>query len=95
MKQFSLSPQALADLSDIRSYTRRRWGAEQAEHYLREMGQFFRDLSLGQRTSRAVRAGQFRKARYVSHMIYFIEDDHSMSVIRILHVRMDADRHLR
>jgi toxin ParE1/3/4 len=94
MKAITLAPKAENDLHDIRRYTIQQWNLNQAEAYLSGMGRLFADLASGARFSRGVGRDGFRKAQYVSHMIYFLETSDSITIARVLHMRMDAEKHL-
>ncbi|WP_316252022.1 type II toxin-antitoxin system RelE/ParE family toxin [Paraburkholderia sp. 31.1] len=54
-----------------------------------------RALARGLKTGRicSVRAGYWRYTAG-SHVIFYQDTDHTLDVIRILHQRMDVDRHL-
>lgn len=95
MKQLILLPNALGDLADIRGYTVRTWGIEQAETYLGEMGQSFRKIAAGDAVSQPVEYRDLRKVRFRSHMIYFLEYDDRIEIVRVLYGSMDAERHLK
>ena len=92
-----LSPKAKADLSDIWDYTYSEWGVEQAEKYVRElwaaMQEQTRDLTKSVDIG-DVRKG-YKKVRSGSHAIFFkVTRDGVIDVVRILHKKMDFDRHL-
>jgi toxin ParE1/3/4 len=92
-----LSPKAKADLSDVWDYTYSEWGVEQAEKYIRElwaaMQEQTRDLTKSVDIG-DVRKG-YRKLRSGSHVIFFkVTRDGGVDVVRILHQKMDFDRHL-
>ncbi|MCK4508544.1 MAG: type II toxin-antitoxin system RelE/ParE family toxin, partial [Desulfuromonadales bacterium] len=92
-----LSPKAKLDLSQVWDYTYDEWGEEQAEKYIRElwaaMEEQSRDLTKSVDIS-DVRKG-YRKVRSGSHVIFFkVTKGGILDVVRILHQRMDFDRHL-
>ena len=92
---YRLSPLAEADLEDIWLYTFKNWSEEQANSYHRDLITTFDDLAADRKLGRHadIREGYFK---YVagSHVIYFRKAKHGITVIRVLHVRMDANRHL-
>lgn len=94
MRRLILLPDALADLAEIRGYTIRAWGVAQAETYLGEMGVSFHNIAVGAAISRSVEYRDLRKVRFRSHMIYFLEYDNRIEIVRILHGGMDAERRL-
>lgn len=97
MSRLLYSPAAQADLDSIWTYTFERWGAAQAASYLRELDAACRELAAGTKTSKAIgdiRPG-YRKAPARSHVVFFRRvDDGDTLIIRILHRRMDVERHL-
>lgn len=96
-RSFVLSPAARADLEDIWDYTRERWGDDQAEAYVREIQRAIErvvDRPLIGRSCDDVRQG-YRTHAVGSHTLYYrIARDDLIDVVRILHNRMDVDRHL-
>jgi len=94
-RSYRLSPLAEADLENIWLYTFQNWSEEQADSYHRDLVTAFDDLAAGHKIGRTadIREGYFR---YVvgSHVIYFRKANHGIDVIRVLHARMDANRHL-
>jgi len=92
-----LSPKAKADLSDVWDYTYSEWGVDQAEKYIRELWvtvqEQTRDLTKSVDIG-DVRKG-YRKVRSGSHVIFFkVTKDGVVVVVRILHQKMDFDRHI-
>ena len=96
MSRVVLSPKAKSDLSGIWDYTLEEWGVDQAEKYVRELWGDMQKQAFDHSFSidiGDVRSG-FRKVRSGSHVIFFKLLDDGIDVIRILHQRMDFDRHL-
>ena len=96
MSQIILSPKAKSDLGGIWDYTLEEWGVEQAEKYVRELWAEMQKQSNDHSTSTDigdVRPG-YRKKKSGSHVIFFRLINEGIDVIRILHQRMDFDRHL-
>ena len=91
-----LSPKAKADLSEIWDYTCTEWGAEQAEKYVRDLWAVMQEQTMDLAKSvdiGDVRKG-YRKVRSGSHVIFFkAPKDGVVDVIRILHQKMDFERH--
>ena len=96
MAGYVLTPLARADLQDIWNYTVERWSREQAERYMREIEGTVALLvsapGLG-RSCDEIRAGYF-KFPAGTHMIYFRRRKAKIEIVRILHQRMDVERHL-
>ena len=96
MKQTILSPKAKSDLNSIWDYTADKRGLEQAETYIRELWDKLQPVSTNLSSSTEIddiREG-YRKIRSGSHVIFFKATEINIDVIRILHQRMDFDRHL-
>ena len=97
MSRYVLSPAARADLEQIWEYTCERWDDDQAEEYVREIQRAIQRLVDNPLIGRAcdeVRPG-YRKQAAGSHTLYYrIAHGNVIDVTRILHQRMDADRHL-
>ena len=96
MREVLLSPAAQADIEGIWDFTAERWGEDQAVRYLQGIRDACQQLAAGTHNSRPVhlRSG-YHRCLTGSHVLYFrIADDGQIVVVRILHQRMDADRHL-
>ena len=97
MSQYLLSPATQADLEQIWDYTRGRWGVDQAEEYLRQLQRAIERAAANPRIGRAcdeVRPG-YRKLAAGSHTLFYrVIAEAVIDVVRILHQRMDVDRHL-
>lgn len=96
MNQYVLSPAARADLEQIWDYTCEHWDGNQAERYLREIQHAIERIVETPMIGRAcdeVRPG-YRKHSVESHSLYYrIAVGDVIHVVRILHQRMDVDRH--
>lgn len=90
-----LTPLAETDLEDIWTYTFERWSLEQAEHYVGELAAAFERLARGEWVGRSSRAGDgYRRYLVGAHVVFYRETTETLDVIRVLHQRMDVDRHL-
>jgi toxin ParE1/3/4 len=92
-----LSPRARADLSRIWDDSAERWGADQADRYIRLLAGGFDRLA--EDPARGLRADEIRKGYFRlsvgSHVLFYrLGTDGGIEVIRILHRRMDFKRHL-
>lgn len=89
------SPRARSDLEDIWRYTAETWSPEQADLYHGDIIDALDDLTAGRKVGRPVdiRAGYF-KYPVGSHLVFYRFAESSLVVIRILHRRMDVERHL-
>ncbi|MFZ3289980.1 MAG: type II toxin-antitoxin system RelE/ParE family toxin [Telluria sp.] len=96
MAEYRLTPAAERDLEAIWSYTLQRWGVEQANSYIDVLTAAFAELANSPNTAPAcdhVRPG-YRRRSVERHMIYFRITGYGIAIVRVLHGRMDASRHL-
>jgi toxin ParE1/3/4 len=97
VSRYLLSPAAQVDLEQIWDYTCHRWDVEQADEYLRELQPAIERAAANPRIGRAcdeIRPG-YRKLAAGSHILYYgVMPDGVIDVVRVLHQRMDVDRHL-
>ena len=94
--RFVLKPRARQDLDEIWDYTADRWGLGQAEAYARQLWEDIQRVadnpSFG-RECGEVRPG-YRKYPSGSHVPYYRLTDDGIDIVRILHERMDHERHI-
>ncbi len=96
MKRFTLSPRAQADIEEIWDYTVEHWNVEQAEVYLRKIKAAVEAVADDPRLGRPcdeVRAG-YRKYPAGSHLLFYRIMEGGVDIVRVLHQRMDFERHL-
>ena len=96
MAEYRLTPAAEDDLEAIWTYTVQQWGIEQADRYIDFLTAAFAELAQSPKTAPVcdhIRPG-YRRQSVERHMIYFRVTDYGIAVIRVLHDRMDASRHL-
>lgn len=91
MKRIRLRPKALADIAEIRRYTRKAWGQAQARSYLTELNDRFRAIADGSALSVTINAEgrSFRRCRFQEHLIFFEETSNAVEIVRVLHPRMN------
>lgn len=95
MKVLAFSPAAQADLEEIWDYSADRWGPEQADSYIDAIRDACDALARGARQGRPAEVWpHIRKCLCGSHVVYFVDHPGHLDVIRILHQRQDAERHL-
>lgn len=91
-----ISALAEADLIEIWRYTADRWSKEQADGYLDGLDTAFQRLatqpSMGARRD-SVREG-YRVLLVGEHAVYYRVTSAAVHVVRVLHSRMDPERHL-
>lgn len=92
---FRLSPLAESDLEEIWLYSFRQWSLEQADAYHRNIMRAIEDLAYGRNVWQKsnIRVGYW-KYPVGKHVIFFRNPEGFLDVIRILHEKMDMNRHL-
>jgi toxin ParE1/3/4 len=97
LARFVLSPSAQADVDEIWAYTVERRGVEQAELYVRQLGSAVETIAqnpqLGGRPCDEIREG-YRRYPSGSHVVFYRITTKEVVVVRILHQRMDFNRHV-
>jgi toxin ParE1/3/4 len=96
MAEYRLTPAAESDLEKIWTYTHQKWGIEQANRYIDILTTVFAELAQSPLTAPAcdhIRPG-YRHRAVKRHMIYFRTTSYGIAIIRVLHDRMNAPRHL-
>jgi toxin ParE1/3/4 len=94
-KPYRLSPLAEADLEEIWFYTFKNWSLAQADTYHNSLVSAFEELAAGTRQGRSAEVlPNFQKYLCGSHVIYFLDYHDHLDIIRILHQKQDAQRHL-
>ena len=91
MKTLVVSQRAKADLREIRVFSRKRWGGEQAQAYVELIISRFAWLMRNAR--RGTRADQLilglRRVNVRRHAILYLEHADSIEILRVLHQQMD------
>ena len=96
MAEYRLSPQARRDIDEVFEYIVARWGLRQAMGYIDLVEAACADLAEAPHQSQGcddIRQG-YRRRSVGRHVIYLRPTTYGIAVIRILHQRMDASRHL-
>ena len=96
MRALKITTQANQDLLDIGEYTEREWGYDQRSKYIKQLFDRINWLSEHQQlgTPRPeIKAGDF-SYNDGRHQIFYFYDDVTLTVIGVLHKRMDFVRHL-
>jgi toxin ParE1/3/4 len=92
----ALCPAAEDDLKEIWTFSAQRWDVDQADRYVRDIHTTCERLATGDLPGlpiEDVRPG-YRRRPAGSHVVYYRESAESLTVVRILHQRMDVRRHL-
>lgn len=96
MAEYRLTPAAERDLEAIWIHSYQQWGVEQANRYTDIMTAVFAELAQSPRTAPACEQIRlaYRRRSVERHTIYFRITAYGIAIVRILHERMDAPRHL-
>jgi toxin ParE1/3/4 len=85
------------DLEGIVDYTLQRWGVDQANQYLDGLDQQAQSLAenpkIGKSCDDLGTGLQFFP--YQSHVLYYLEDAHGITIARVLHESMNPSLHLK
>ena len=96
MAEYRLSPKAQRDLDGIFDYTVAQWDLPQALRYtdlIEAACSGLAETPLQSQNCATIRPS-YRRRNVEQHVIYFRQTSYGIAVIRILHQRMDAARHL-
>lgn len=97
MAHFHLTQAAKADLKAIGRHTEQRWGRTQRNHYLTMLDRCFQELAaepLRGRDCSDIRDG-YRQYHAGRHVIFYRQlGTDRIEIVRVLHDRMDLERHL-
>lgn len=94
MKDVILLPDAEADILEIWFYSLTEWGFEQAVRYDKELQDRIEGLAAGRTASRGAEelGPGLRRALAGQHVVFFREGAGTVTVVRVLHQRMDVGR---
>ncbi|MGR9014958.1 MAG: type II toxin-antitoxin system RelE/ParE family toxin [Gammaproteobacteria bacterium] len=96
MPRYKFTDHAEHDLDTIVKYTLESWGKSQAVKYVDELEALLENLalepSLG--TNQNGIFNDLLSFPYASHVVYYVKNIDGITVIRLLHKRMDKKRHL-
>ena len=95
-RKIELAPRARADLRSLFSYSLATWGEPQAVAYLQRLANAMHELIAYPRLGRArddLAAG-LRALSASHHVIFYLMDDRKITIVRILHVKMDPSKHI-
>jgi toxin ParE1/3/4 len=96
-RRLEVTPRARRDIEQIWEYSFQRFGLNKAEAYLRDIQRAAMTVTEDPRRGLAcdeIRSG-YRKFSVGSHILFFRASATRVVIVRILHARMDFDRHLR
>jgi len=96
MYDLELQHRARQDLKEIWRFSCETWNEQQADKYLRQLAEKTALLrtnpNLGRRRDE-VRPG-YRSLVVNRHVVYYLVEEDSVRIVRVLHDGMDPERHL-
>ncbi|EAR8170489.1 type II toxin-antitoxin system RelE/ParE family toxin [Salmonella enterica] len=94
VKTVKLTPKASQDLEDIWYYGYHHFGEEQADKYINQISDIFQVMSDHNIGTPRPELGEYICVLPVErHMIYFLQTDTEIVIIRILSQHQDVGRH--
>jgi toxin ParE1/3/4 len=96
MRRLEFTPRARRDIAEIWEYSVEQFGLDKAEAYLRDIQRAAMTVTEDPRRGLAcddIRSG-YRKFSVGSDVLFFKMSASRVVIVRILHRRMDFDRHL-
>lgn len=95
-RRLEFAPRARTDLRSLRSFSLATWGEAHAASYVRRLTSSMRGLvehpHLGR--DRGDLALGLRALTVAHHVIFYQVDEHTVTIVRVLHARMDPARHI-
>jgi len=94
--EYRLAPKAREDMEAVWLYSRAQWGAQQTVRYIDDLIEAFIFLAQNPKAGTScehIRQG-YRRYPVIRHVVYYRETSYGIKVIRVLHDRMLASRHL-
>jgi toxin ParE1/3/4 len=97
MLRIVVSPRARDDMVGIASYTLSMWGEAQMSRHIDGLNARFAELARlpGLGRPRDEMAPGYRSIVQGAHIVFYRTTGRELVIVRILHGRMDPDRHLR
>jgi len=95
MTRLIFAPRAARDIDEIYDFTAERWGAARAASYIGTLRGRCEALARGEvrgHDAGHIRA-EYRRLNAESHVIFYRPAGDSIEIVRILHGRMDFNRH--
>lgn len=93
---YQISQLALLDLDEIWDYTAEHWSKQQANKYYKEIFQIINEICENSEKGKPIDEIKrpHRRINVNSHMIIYKIKDEIIYIDRILHQKMDIDKHL-
>lgn len=99
MRRITYRRRALSDLDSVYDYTKARWGSQQAKTYLRQITSRIEEAAADMIVVRriddiGVSDPSLLRVRAGRHIVFFLRNEETLFVVRILHERMDLPEQL-
>ncbi len=96
MAEYRLSRRAAMDVEAIAAFTIQRFGIERARRYRDELKACLAELAENPRLGRRAEqlAKGLRRFEHQSHIVFYKREEEAILIVRVLHNRMDAPKHL-
>jgi toxin ParE1/3/4 len=94
--EYRLAPKAREDMEAVWLYSLNQWGAKQTDPYIDDLTAAFTFLASSPKAGTGcdnIRRG-YRRYPVIRHVIYYRATDYGIEIMRVLHDRMLASRHL-
>jgi len=97
MAKYKFSIAAEEDLESIVDYTLQNWGIDQANQYLDGLEQRAQSLADNPKTGTSCEdfGVGLRYFPYQSHALYYLKEQHGITIVRVLHESMSPELHLK
>jgi toxin ParE1/3/4 len=97
MGAYKLSRECKADISEIYEYGIVKFGLDQAQEYLIGLHDLFKTLAENSNIGRDASElyPSLKRFVYKSHMIFYLQSESGVFVVRTLNQSMDYDLHLK
>lgn len=95
MAEYRLRPKARADIEEIWNYTVNNWGERQARNYVSGLRDACIEIAENPLLGKAREDVLSGVRVYPSgkHLVFYFETEYGAEIARILHQRMDIERH--
>jgi len=95
--KYQFTDEAAKDIEEILEYSVMNFGPEQAQHYFEALKECIDLLADNPRMGRSAEEilPDYLRFPFESHMIFYKIFSSSILVVRILHERMDPERHMK
>ena len=94
IKNLIVSARARADIKGILYYTEKNWGLVQRKKYATLLDHALAVIAHNPDAKHQRTFGEFQYIRIQKHFIFYQRESGHVTIVRVLHARMDFSRHL-